>query len=148
MSTCRAVFNKTETLITNKRTILDNSLKEIAGIKFIISCVTGTASHNAQDGTFTPGIAYFICFGPNTTESVIHQCFHDQDLEFDLKTIKFRRGGNDKDLYMRQLKQIVKVLLFILTIFRFFLGAFVYSGNKKIVSPFSPTTFYYYFSGL
>jgi len=101
-----------DNLLSNKkRLVLNEILTKLAGIKFFISCVTGTTSHSFQSDTkFTAGVSYFICYRPSkeVNERVIHDRFHDGQVEFTLKSLKSK--SKKEDDVMAVLKQTVKVL--------------------------------------
>ena len=111
ISCCRAVFNKDEQFITDKRIKLDKVLAKIPGIKFFISCMTATATTGKEiEMGVSPGISFFIAYDAKVSnEEIIYAHFHDLNVveEFELKTMK--RSNNNNEM-LNYLSRTVKVI--------------------------------------
>ena len=82
VTSCRAVFEKDEKLITDKRIKIDEMVSSIPNVKFFISCITGTATTGKEKMGISPGISYVIISNKETTEVKVFEKFHDLDLKF------------------------------------------------------------------
>ena len=112
---CRAICHFDKALIANKRMVFDDVLKTFDGIKFFFSCITGTTSHNSKsDGSdeIRYGISYYVVFTntERTDVDTIFAAFHDNNLETTVTKLKYLKNGEDKDRFLSQLSQVVKVL--------------------------------------
>lgn len=102
----------TRNLIANKRFVLEDALKSFDGIRFYISCITGTKTHRNDANEIRCGIAYFMVIQPteSTTEENLFAAFHDHNLEVSLTKIKSKRNEDDgRERVLDQLCQVVKV---------------------------------------
>jgi len=93
---------------------LDNKIKSLSGIRFFISCITGTCSNRMAAENAKAAISYFICCNNSgkTNEETIFGMTHDMNLIASVCTIKCRSKHEDpKERLLQQLKQVLKVYL-------------------------------------
>ena len=98
--------------IANQRLKFDEQLKKIKGIKFFLSCISGTTSNNEGDGDGSrPCISYFIVYNNEMIkEDEIFGAYHDNQLDPELKKVgSKKKTTQDKADIMRELKLIIKV---------------------------------------
>ena len=108
--------------ICTVRKQMDKVMEKAQGIKFFISCITGTMTNGPKAKLdFSAGISYFLCYVKNKciNEEKIFAMFHDNGMEIEISKIKTRNVGKSStsDIILVQLKQVVKVLKFIKSIF-------------------------------
>ena len=123
---CRAVWSKNDhneaQLICKTRYLLEEQIRQISGIQFFISCVTGTTTNTkTSSNTARPGIAYFIVFRKNSkaNETVLFGCLHDTGMDASVTRICSNKKLLDEECAMIQgLKQVVKVIKFVLCYFK------------------------------
>ena len=123
---CRAVWSKNDhnetQLICKTRYLLEEQIRQISGIQFFISCVTGTTKNTkTSSNTARPGIAYFIVFRKNSkaNETVLFGCLHDTGMDASVTRISSNKKSLDEECAMIQdLKQVVKVIKFVLCYFK------------------------------
>ena len=102
--------------MANQRLTFDEKLKAIKGIKFFLSCISGTTSNNEthEDGS-RACISYFIVYnGEVIKENKIFGAFHDNNLDPELKKVgskASKKSAQDKTEIMRELKLIIKVIV-------------------------------------
>ena len=71
-------------LTCKTRYLLEEQIRQISGIQFFISCVTGaTTNTKTSSNTARPGIAYFIVFCKNSkaNETVLFSCLYDIEMD-------------------------------------------------------------------
>ena len=98
--------------IANQRLKFDEQLKKIKGIKFFLSCISGTTSNNEGDGDGSrPCISYFIVYNNEMIkEDEIFGAYHDNQLDPELKKVgSKKKTTQDKADIMRELKLVIKV---------------------------------------
>ena len=114
--------------------MFDDKLKNLSGVKFFISCITGTTSH-ALDKDIRTGISYYICFN-NTVDTDLEKIFalfHDNNFDVVVSKIKYKKIDDDIENLLVQLKQVVKVKFQLLQVFTTIVFKFkIFKCDKKI----------------
>jgi len=112
---CRALWHTTENIdptqrIAENRHALDSILKDLPGIDFFFSCITGTKSNsNSKYSLIRPGIAYFIVHkkSKDVNEETVFKTFHDSGFLPTMSAMK-NNQANKVDSMLNLLKQVVK----------------------------------------
>ena len=123
---CREVWSKNDQkeaqLICKTRYLLKEQIRQISGIQFFISCITGTTTNTKTSLNIArPGIAYFIVFRKNSkaNETVLFSCLHDTGMDASVTRISSNKKSLDEECAMIQgLKQVVKVTKIIFSYFK------------------------------
>ena len=92
--------------------MFDDVLKSFDGIKFFLSCITGTQSCNGKSGEVRKGISYYIVFvsTEKTDSDKIFAAFHDNNLETTVTRLRSVKDADDSRMKMlNQLSIVVKV---------------------------------------
>ena len=109
-------------LTCKTRYLLEEQIRQISGIQFFMSCVTGTTTNTKTlSNTARPGIAYFIVFCKNSkgNETVLFSCLHDTGMDASVTHISSNKKSLDEQCAMIQgLKQVVKVIKLIFCYFK------------------------------
>lgn len=96
--------------IAENRHALDSILKDLPGIDFFFSCITGTKSNsNSKYSLIRPGIAYFIVHkkSKDVNEETVFKTFHDSGFLPTMSAMK-NNQANKVDSMLNLLKQVVK----------------------------------------
>ena len=97
-------------------------VRQISGIQFFISCITGTTTNTKNLSNIArPGIAYFIVFLKNSkaNDTILITCLHDTRMDASVTRISSNKKALDEECAMIQgLKHVVKVTKIILAYFK------------------------------
>ena len=101
--------------------IFDDIVKTFDGVKFFLSCITGTTTNRADAKDIRYGISYFIVFKQTEKTSVdsLFAAFHDNNMDTTISKIKSGDTKDElKDIMLSQLCTVVKVSVFIYSVWR------------------------------
>lgn len=92
--------------------MFDDTLKKFDGVRFFLSCITGTKTNRKGSTEIRHGIAYFIVFRQTemTTVEKFFAAFHDSNLESRITKLSLKRDVEDREEQLEnKLSQVVKV---------------------------------------
>lgn len=93
--------------------VFDDILKAFSGVRFFLSCITGTQTNREGETEVRCGIAYFIVYRAteDTTVEKFFAAFHDNNLESKMNKLLMKKDEDNREEQMvHQLSQVVKVI--------------------------------------